>query len=138
MDQDLIKALIDALEASSLSELEYSKDGTTLRLVKQSGSAPAVAPQVATPRAAAPATVAAPASSTITAPMFGVAHLEPTPGAPPFVTAGQAVVAGQVLCLIEAMKVFAQLPAEQDGTIAAVLVRSGQDVEAGQPLFRLA
>jgi acetyl-CoA carboxylase biotin carboxyl carrier protein len=72
----------------------------------------------------------------VTAPLFGVVHLQRTPGTP-LVVAGQAVTAGQVLCLIEAMKVFTELRAEQDGTIAAVLVQSGQDVEAGQPLFRL-
>ena len=69
--------------------------------------------------------------------MFGVVHLQRSPGAPPLVTAGEAVSAGQVLCTIEAMKIFTDLRAEGDGTVAAVLVQSGQEVEAGQALFRM-
>jgi len=70
------------------------------------------------------------------APLYGVVHLQPTPGEPPFVQAGQAVRAGQTLCVIEAMKVFNEVRAERDATVEAVLVRSGQEVEAGQALFR--
>lgn len=137
MDNDLIKSLISALEASSLSELEFSKDGSTLRLVKAGGFAP---PAAGVPLQAAPTPGQPPAADTsiVTAPMYGVVHLSRSPGTPPFVTAGQVVAAGQVLCLIEAMKVFTELRAERDGTVAEVLVPAGQDVEAGQPLFRLA
>ena len=141
MDADLIKALIDALEASSLSELEYSRDGTTLRLVKQAASTPAPSP-AASQRAREPLPAPQPAiarseASIVTAPLFGVVHLQRMPGTPPMVAVGQEVAAGQVLCLIEAMKVFTELRAEQDGTVAAILVQSGRDVEAGQALFRL-
>jgi acetyl-CoA carboxylase biotin carboxyl carrier protein len=141
MDNDLIESLIDALEASTLTELEYSKDGVTLRLVKGSGAARTPAsvaapsrPQPVLPRTESPA----PPSPCVVAPLFGVVHLHRTPGAPQLVTAGQKVGAGQVLCLIEAMKVFTELRAEQDGTIGAILVDTGQDVEAGQGLFRWA
>ena len=141
MENALIKSLIDALEASALTELEYSKDGVTLRLVKGTGSTPpAVAPRApASQRSPAP-TVAAPAAtpSSVTAPVFGVVHLRRTPADPPLVAVGQVVSAGQVLCLIEAMKVFTELRAEHDGTIGAVLVESGQEVDAGQALFRWA
>ena len=73
----------------------------------------------------------------IVAPLYGIVHLQQTPGAPALVTAGQSVAAGQVLCVIEAMKVLNQVRAERDCLIAAVLVESGDEVEAGQPLFRL-
>ncbi len=76
-------------------------------------------------------------SDTIVAPVYGLVHLQDTPGAPPLVTPGQSVTTGQVLCIIEAMKVFSQVSAERDCTIASVLVQSGEEVEAGQPLFRL-
>ena len=70
------------------------------------------------------------------APLFGVLHLQSAPGEPPFVVAGQSVKAGQTLCVIEAMKVFNQIRAEHDAVVAELLVASGQEVEAGQPLLR--
>ncbi|BEP63739.1 acetyl-CoA carboxylase biotin carboxyl carrier protein subunit [Variovorax sp. V213] len=142
MKQEQIKTLIDALAASDLAELEYSEDGSTLRLVKQ--SALAAAPAARRPAAArrAPTEVPAePAQSTAAAteclaPLYGVVHLQPAPGEPPFVRPGQAVEAGQMLCVIEAMKMFNEVRADAAATVQAVLVRSGQEVDAGQPLFR--
>ena len=138
MNQEQIKTLIDALAASDLAELEYSENGCTLRLVKQAapGSAPA-------PRTMAPAdadgtahAAAADGSTECLAPLYGVLHLQPSPDEPPYVQPGQAVKAGQTLCVIEAMKVFNEVRAERDATVQAVLATSGQEVEAGQPLFR--
>ena len=155
MKQEQIKTLIDALAASDLAELEYSEDGSTLRLVKQSAlkAAPAVrspavvrrAPAARRPAAgrkapaaasAEPALLAAAAAAECLAPLYGVVHLQPAPGEPPFVQPGQAVAAGQLLCVIEAMKMFNEVRADAAATVQAVLVRSGQEVEAGQPLFR--
>ena len=142
MKQEQIKTLIDALAASDLAELEYSEDGSTLRLVKQSAlaAAPAArrlaagrkAPAAASAEPAPPAAAAA----ECLAPLYGVVHLQPAPGEPPFVQPGQAVEAGQMLCVIEAMKMFNEVRAEAAATVEAVLVRSGQEVEAGEPLFR--
>ncbi|MGY4503971.1 biotin carboxyl carrier protein [Bradyrhizobium sp. GM24.11] len=70
--------------------------------------------------------------------MFGIVHLQPAPNAPVFVSVGQTVAAGTPLCVIEAMKMFHEVRAEQDGTVAAILVASGQEVEAGQELMRFA
>lgn len=141
MKQEQIKTLIDALAASDLAELEYSEDGSTLRLVKQ--SALAAVPTARRPVAArrAPAAVstepALPAATAeCLAPLYGVVHLQPAPGEPPFVQPGQAVEAGQMLCVIEAMKMFNEVRADAAATVQAVLVRSGQEVEAGEPLFR--
>ena len=143
MDRQLIKSLIDALAASDLSEIEYTADGATLRLVKGPAGQATVAaalPPIAAPgpAPAAPPFSAAPQAAIVEAPAYGVVHLQRSPGTPPLVTAGDAVAAGQVLCLIEAMKVFTELRAERAGTVAAVLVETGQEVEAGQPLFRMA
>ena len=145
MDRQLIKSLIDALASSDLTELEYSSGGATLRLSKGARapvSQPAAdpAPPASEPAPPPPAPEprgAAASSGVVAAPLFGIVHLHRSPGTPPLVTAGQAVAAGQVLCLIEAMKVFTELRAEQAGTVAAVLVETGQEVEAGQALFRL-
>ncbi len=73
----------------------------------------------------------------VVAPLFGIVYLQPAPNAPVFVSPGQAVTAGTPLCVIEAMKMLHEIRAERDGTIAAVLVSSGQEVEAGQELMRL-
>ncbi|WP_432727461.1 acetyl-CoA carboxylase biotin carboxyl carrier protein [Variovorax sp. W6] len=145
MKQEQIKTLIDALAASDLAELEYSENGSTLRLVKLAalGAAP-VARTPAVARKAAKRTVeetAAPAPSAsdeCLAPLHGVVHLQPAPGEPPFVRQDQAVEAGQMLCVIEAMKMFNEVRADRAGAVRQVLVRSGQEVEAGQPLFRFA
>lgn len=143
MDPQQIKAFIDAMAASDLSEMEFSQDGWTLRLARR-GAAVRVAAAVDAPAPVAtpndaPASQAPAAplvANELTAPLFGVVHLQRSPGDPPFVTAGQTVSAGQTLCVIEAMKVFNEVHAEHDGTVAAVLVTSGQEVEAGQPLLR--
>jgi acetyl-CoA carboxylase biotin carboxyl carrier protein len=135
MNQEQIKTLIDALAASDLCELEYSENGSTLRLSKQSALAAAV-PRARAAIAAHDAPVVVAASAECLAPLYGVVHLQPTPGEPPFVQAGQTIHAGQTLCVIEAMKVFNEVRAERDATLQEVLVRSGQEVEAGQPLFR--
>lgn len=143
MDRDLIKQLIEALTASDLTELEYRSNGETLRLVKRAGVAPVQAPsEPASDRTANPIPAPLPppsptTSDTIVAPVYGIVHLQDSPGAPPLVAPGQSVTAGQVLCIIEAMKVFSQVRAERDCAVAAVLVQSGQEVEAGQPLFQL-
>ena len=142
MKQEQIKTLIDALAASDLAELEYSEDGSTLRLVKQ--SALAAAPFARRPAAARNAPAAAfaepvlreAAAADCLAPLYGVVHLQPAPGEPPFVQPGQPVEAGQMLCVIEAMKMFNEVRADAAATVQAVLVRSGQEVEAGEPLFR--
>jgi len=142
VDQQQIKAFIDAMAASDLTEMEFSQDGWTLRLVRRgaavrvAAAADARAPVAPKGAPASEAPAAPRAANELTAPLFGVVHLQRSPGEPPFVTAGQTVATGQTLCVIEAMKVFNEVHAEHDGTVAAVLVTSGQEVEAGQPLLR--
>ena len=153
MDQQQIKTLIDLMAASDLSELTFSQDGWTLHLARgaSAGSANA-APEVPAPPSSqsaavppsAPTATPAPletgskAASQLVAPLYGVLHLSPSPGEPPFAQIGDAVRAGQTLCVIEAMKVFNEVCAVQDGVLQAVLVTTGQEVEGGQPLFRFA
>ena len=144
MDPQRIKSFIDAMAASDLDEMEVSHDGWTLRLVRRGAGrtaagptpAPGTAPQRATPTARAPV-APRPAQPEVQSPMFGVVHLQQSPGEPPFVRAGQAVEAGALLCIIEAMKVFNEVRAERAATVGAILVKSGQEVEAGQALLRL-
>jgi acetyl-CoA carboxylase biotin carboxyl carrier protein len=145
MNQEQIKTLIDALSGSDLSELEFSENGSTLRLVKRSALAGLATSRTVplrrgtgagiTPKPAAKPEAATAADECL-APLYGVVHLQSTPGDLPFVRAGQAIKAGQPLCVIEAMKVFNEVRAERDATVLEVLVSSGQEVEAGQPMFR--
>lgn len=151
MNQEQIKMLIDAFAASDLSMLEFSENGCTLRLARQGAALPAAGGAASAPVVAAPipapaadaADIAAPPVSApapvadVTAPLYGVVHLRPAPGEPDFVQAGEAVEAGRTLCVVEAMKVFNEVHAPRGATIASVLVESGQEVDAGQVLFRL-
>lgn len=138
MDALQIKALIDAMASSDLSELEATKDGWTLRLVRGVARAkPSIAADGAEAGARPAAADAGSPGLEQRASLCGTVFLQPAPGEPPFVQVGQAVKAGQTLCVIEAMKVFNEVSAERDGTVDAFLVASGQDIDVGQPLVRL-
>lgn len=149
MDLQKIKALIDLLSSSGLTELELVEGECRLRLSRSDLPASTRADdRVGAPSEPAPAATtdsgdeAAAAlgneddAHLVKAPMFGMFCLTPAPDAPPFVRVGDAVQKGQRLCLIEAMKLFHALNAERDGRIAAILVENGQEVDTGQPLFR--
>ena len=124
MDLDQIKALIDAMAASDLTELEASEDGWTLRLVgagarRRLGAAASGRRLRAACRAHAARTGRArrpdePAPSA--APLYGIVHLQPSPGAPPSSSPGRPSRPAQTLCVIEAMKVFNDIRAERDGS----------------------
>ena len=137
MNPQQLKAFIDAMSASDLDEMEVSHDGWTLRLVRRGAAAPA--PR-AEPRRAAAAPAPVEATETdddVRAPMFGVVHLQQSPGDVPFVSIGDTVEAGRLLCTIEAMKVFNEVRAEHAGVVQAIHVASGREVDAGQPLMRI-
>jgi len=143
MDPQQIKTLMDAMASSDLSEMEFSQDGWTLRLVRHADASPKAAqpelqrvPRAASSQSATASIIEATPSAEVVAPLYGVVHLQAAPGEPPFVVKGQEVKAGQTLCVIEAMKVFNEVRAERDGIVQAVLVESGQEVEAGQALLR--
>jgi acetyl-CoA carboxylase biotin carboxyl carrier protein len=150
MDPQQIKAFIDAMAASDFDELEVSHDGWTLRLVRHARGVrqemrPAHSAATERAEAAGPATPAAGTARAaeasgpepVRASMFGVVHLQQAAGEPPFVQAGDLIAADQLLCTIEAMKVFNEVRAEFGGRVAAVLVTSGSEVEAGQALFAI-
>ncbi|MGY6768980.1 acetyl-CoA carboxylase biotin carboxyl carrier protein [Komagataeibacter sp. NFXK3] len=146
MDLTHVRRLIDLLATAPVTELEVEEGGCRIRITRGGSTQPEAAPPAALPTVAAhvPAAVAQPVAApvaeeaVIAAPSYGVFHLSPAPGAPPFVTVGQDVQAGQEVGLVEAMKVFNAVRATQAGRIAAVLVEDGTEVEAGTPLFRLA
>jgi acetyl-CoA carboxylase biotin carboxyl carrier protein len=150
MDIRKIKKLIELLEESGLAEIEISEGEESVRIARFS-QGPASAPQpmqIAVPAAgsapgpppAAAQAAAAPAArdeNLVTAPMVGTFYASPAPGAKSFVEVGQEVRVGQVLCIIEAMKMMNQIESERAGKVVAVLAKNGEPVEFGQPLFSI-
>jgi acetyl-CoA carboxylase biotin carboxyl carrier protein len=149
MNLDKLKTFIDAMAATDLAEMSFSEGGWTLRLSRGAashGDATPAAPNTEPPhpvrsdRAQAVPLRPKPAPATgaeIRAPMPGVVHLRPAPDRPEFVSAGSSIAPGAVVCLIEAMKTFLEVRAERGGSIDAILVASGDEVEHGQPLMRI-
>ncbi len=155
MDIRKIKKLIELLEESGIAEIEIKEGEEALRISRM---APRAAPQpVAAPAAPAVAVSAAPPAPAyrppaaapappapvkagageqiVTAPMVGTYFSAPSPGAKEFVSIGDEIQIGQVLCVIEAMKMMNQIESEQAGRVKAILVNNGEPVEFGQPLF---
>ena len=152
MDIRKVKKLIELLEESGIAEIEISEGEESVRISRYPKGMPqlvAAAPMMAPAAApAAPATaIAAPAQpaaeekagyreeNTVTAPMVGTFYSAPAPGAKTFVEMGDEVKIGQVLCIIEAMKIMNEIECDKAGTVTKILVENGQAVEFGQPLF---
>lgn len=149
MDIRKVKKLIELLEESGIAEIEISEGEESVRISRYpqgQAAAPIVhyaAPPVAAPVAAAPAAVAAPAAAaapskadhTVTAPMVGTYYSAASPGAKSFVDIGSEVNVGDTLCIIEAMKMMNQIESDKAGRVTGVLVKNGEPVEFGQPLF---
>ena len=133
-----VKEFIEMLEGSSLSVLEIKNgDGSAIRLEKAISAAPAVVMQANAP--AAPAAPSAPVAEgkTINSPIVGVFYAAPSPDSNPYVSVGQKISKGDTICIVEAMKCMNEIQSELDGEVTEVLVKDGDLVEYGQPLFRV-
>lgn len=157
MDLRKIKTLIDLVQESGIAELEVKEGEESVRISRfptggmahqvmlpsmamPAGYAPvAAAPAMSTPSAGAvidvPAAPAKPSGFTVKSPMVGTFYRTPSPGAKAFVEVGQTVKVGQVLCIIEAMKMLNQIECDKNGVISAILVDNEKPVEFDQPLF---
>jgi acetyl-CoA carboxylase biotin carboxyl carrier protein len=143
VDDELIRKLSDIMNETGLTEIEIGSDGLNVRVARSAAPVTyAAAPPPALPSGGAPAASApsmeiahADHPGVVTSPMVGVAYTAAEPGADPFVNPGDSVVSGQVVLLIEAMKVFNQIKAPQSGTVTKILVESGSPVEFGEPLL---
>jgi acetyl-CoA carboxylase biotin carboxyl carrier protein len=140
IDKDLIRELTALLDETGLSEIEIEQGGMRVRVARQMQGAPAMS--YAPAHAPAPAGITALAApdpakhpGVINSPMVGTAYLSPEPGAKPFVEVGSAVLAGQTLLIIEAMKTMNQVPAPRAGKVIQILVEDGQPVEFGEPMM---
>lgn len=154
-DLDDVKRLIELANKNDLSVLEIeTKKGRRIRIEKNKPVAPAVAFNATAPTPApapvqtpvvetapvqqsapTPATAPQPTGKTIKAPMVGVFYQAASPEADPYVTVGKTVKKGDTVCIIEAMKLMNEIQAEEDGTIKEILVKDGDIIEYGQPLF---
>jgi acetyl-CoA carboxylase biotin carboxyl carrier protein len=147
MDIRKVKKLIELLEETGIAELEIKEGEESVRISRYPGGsatpvqqvhyAPAPAAAVAAPAAAATLATAANNANdyTVTAPMVGTFYASGTPGAKPFVDIGSEVKVGDTLCIIEAMKMMNQIESDKAGRVASVMVKNGEPVEFGQPLF---
>lgn len=146
MDLRKLKTLIDLVSESGVAELEITEGEDRVRIVNRNGAAPVQVHQpvtIAQPMpvpapevAPAPAPTAPQQTGTpLTSPMVGTFYRAPSPGADPFVKVGDTVKKGQVVCIIEAMKLLNEVEADMDGTVKEVCVENGQPVEFGQSLF---
>ena len=147
MDLRKLKTLIDLVSESNISELEITEAEGKVRIVKAgaAGTLPMAQPMMAAAPVpmAAPAPVAAaaapaepePVGLVIKSPMVGTFYRAGSPGAKPLADMGQAIKAGEAVCIIEAMKIMNEIESDHGGTITQVLVENGQPVEFGQPLF---
>lgn len=154
MEFENIKELVSLVDQSSLKEFEYVNDGTSLRLSKN--TTPSFARETM-PTEAATETITmqttpvaeqetsevverastAPEGKVVTSPIVGVVYLQPNPDSDYYVSEGEEIVEGQVVCLIEAMKIMNEIKSEYNGKIVEVLVENEEVVEYNQPLFRI-
>ena len=153
MDIRKVKKLIELLEESNINEIEIKEGEESVRISRNSGQviAPAYATPVAAPTPAPAATAPAPAATTapveanepvtsghvVKSPMVGTFYRSPSPTSAAFVEVGQTVKVGDVVCIVEAMKMMNQIEADKAGTIEAILVENGEPVEFDQPLFSI-
>ena len=150
MDLRKLKKLIDLVQESGIAELEITEGEEKVKIVKSSSSASAAmtyapVPLPAPMAVAVPAPVAAPATEqadvvateehAVKSPMVGTFYCTPSPDANAFVEVGQVVKEGQIICIIEAMKLMNEIECDKSGTVKSILVENGQPVEYGQPLF---
>lgn len=141
VDLRKVKKLIELVEESGISELEVRDGDETIRIARHAGQVVSVPAATAAPVVAPPAgneSVRGPATSgvQVRSPMAGTFYRSPAPDAEPFVSVGQAVEPGDVLCIIESMKMMNEIKAEQAGVCSAILVENGEAIGSGQALFR--
>lgn len=152
MDIRKVKKLIELLEESNIGEIEIKEGEESVRISRH-GNQPAAPVAYAAPAPAAPAPATAPseapapeavapaaapvADNAVLSPMVGTFYRSPSPEAPAFVEVGQTVRVGDVLCIVEAMKMMNQIEADRAGTVTAIHVENGAAVEFDQPLISI-
>ncbi len=150
MDFKELKRLVDLIEKANISHLSIDENGTKIELKKElnNNANTVVIPQqpvVAQPVAPAAAPAETPKESKkedpslidITAQMVGTYYNSPNPESPAFIKVGDTISSGQIICIIEAMKLFNEIESDQDGVVEEICVKNEEPVEFGQTLFRI-
>ena len=151
MDIRKVKKLIELLEESNINEIEIKEGEESVRISRGVGPAPPLMMAPAPAVAPAPAPSAAPVAAleeapaaepalkghVVKSPMVGTFYRSPSPSSPMFVEVGQHVKVGDVLCIVEAMKMMNQIESDKAGVVEAILVENGQAVEFDQPLVTI-
>ena len=147
MDIRKVKKLIELLEESNIGEIEIKEGEDSVRISHNGGAAVVQAPMAYAPPPLAPAPAVAPAAepaaapvsdaNAVLSPIVGTFYRSPGPDAASFVEVGQTVRVGEVLCIVEAMKMMNQIEADRAGTVAAIHVENGDPVEFDQPLITI-
>ena len=139
---ELVNELVGLLNQHNLSEIEYERNGSRIKISNSKGGtviAGGVTASVSTPVVSSVAPASAPVkedySNALKSPMVGVVYMSPEPNAKPFVVEGQSVKKGDTLCLIEAMKTFNPVKSPVDGVVKKIIVKNSETVEYEQPLF---
>lgn len=139
MEIEDLRELITLLKDTDIAELQIEKDGTKIRIRRHT----IISPLEVQHKHVKPVEITKEVEEevqrlvTVTSPIVGTFYRSPSPDAPPFVEVGTKVKKGQVLCIIEAMKLMNEIESEIDGVVVRILVENGQPVEYGEPLFLL-
>lgn len=140
MELDEIKKLMELLKDSDITELQIEKEGSKLKIKRDKFMSAFEHSAIVSKPASVPVeenaeTVDEQKLNTINSPIVGIYYSAQSPESPPFVSVGSRVTKGQVLCIVEAMKLMNEIESDKDGTIAKILIENGQPVEYGEPLF---
>ena len=137
--ENSINLLIKKLKDENLGSLKFSNKTISIEISNKSGSFQVAQSPVSSQPQNISNTQTKESSSmqSIDSPMVGIIYLTPKPSSPPFVKSGQKIKKGDTICLIEAMKTFNEIKSDKDGVVKSILVKNGEAVEFGQPLFEI-
>ena len=137
--ENSINLLIKKLKDENLGSLKFSNKTISIEISNNSGSVQISQSPISSQSQNVSNTPTSESSSmqSIDSPMVGIIYLTPKPSSPPFVKSGQKIKKGDTICLIEAMKTFNEIKSDKDGVVKSILVKNGEAVEFGQPLFEI-
>ena len=137
--ENSINLLIKKLKDENLGSLKFSNKTISIEISNNSGSVQIAQSPISSQLQNVSNTPTNESSSmqSIDSPMVGIIYLTPKPSSPPFVKSGQKIKKGDTICLIEAMKTFNEIKSDKDGVVKSILIKNGEAVEFGQPLFEI-
>ena len=137
--ENSINLLIKKLKDENLGSLKFSNKTISIEISNNSGSVQIAQSSISSQpqNVSNIPTNESSSMQSIDSPMVGIIYLTPKPSSPPFVKSGQKIKKGDTICLIEAMKTFNEIKSDKDGVVKSILIKNGEAVEFGQPLFEI-